>query len=144
MRSFKEDIILNAILIIEFSHRMILIDLGASSLDYAEQFLFDFYTHLPCPNTWYIAYELLLFATQQFTVNAAHANCSKVQHILVDSTPMIYPESVHRLLSFVVIEPESLIWCLSKHVYSGHFYLYFSSLKLYVSYTKYFQNHICS
>jgi hypothetical protein len=78
--------------IIEFSHLMIL-NLGAASLDYVEQFLFDFCTHLPCLNTLYIKYELLLFATQYFTINAARANCSKVQHIIFDSTPMIYPEN---------------------------------------------------
>ncbi|CAF4897937.1 unnamed protein product, partial [Rotaria sp. Silwood1] len=38
--------------VIEFPHLTIL-NLGGSSLDYVEQFLFDFYTCLPCLNTLY-------------------------------------------------------------------------------------------
>ncbi len=77
---------------VEFSHLMIL-NLAASSLDYMEQLLFDYNTRLPCLNTLYINYKLLLFATQYFTINDARANFSKVQHIIVEPPQMIYPEN---------------------------------------------------
>jgi hypothetical protein len=78
--------------VIEFPHLMVL-NLGGASLDYVEQFLFDFYTRLTCLNTLYVNFELLLFATQYFTIDAARANCLKVKHIFFDSKPKMYPEN---------------------------------------------------
>jgi hypothetical protein len=80
--------------IVEFSHLMIL-NLAASSLDYVEQFLFNFNTRLPCLNALHIQYELLMFATQYFTINNARANYSKLQHLIVDSPSMIYPQNFY-------------------------------------------------
>ncbi|CAF1530911.1 unnamed protein product [Rotaria sp. Silwood1] len=78
--------------VIEFPHVTVL-NLCGSSLDYVEQFLFDFYTRLTCLNTLYVDYELLLFATQYFTIDAARVNCSKVKYIFFDSKPKTYPEN---------------------------------------------------
>jgi hypothetical protein len=78
--------------VIEFPHLMVL-NMGGASLDYVEQILFDFYTRLTCLNTFHVNYELLLFATQYFTIDAARANCLKVKHIFFDSEPKMYPEN---------------------------------------------------
>jgi hypothetical protein len=48
--------------IIEFSH-LVILNIAGSSLDYVEQFLFDFNTRLPCLHTLHVNYELLCFAT---------------------------------------------------------------------------------
>ena len=77
--------------IIEFSHLMIL-NVTISHTDYAKQFLFDFNTRLPCLNRLQIKYGDLMMVTENFTKNAARANCSKVQHLICDSKPMTYPE----------------------------------------------------
>jgi hypothetical protein len=74
--------------VIEFPHLTIL-NVGGASLDYVEQFLFDFYTRLPCLNTLYVSYELLMFATQHFTFDAARANCLKVKHIFFNRRAQI-------------------------------------------------------
>jgi hypothetical protein len=81
--------------ITEFSHLMIL-DLATSSLDYVEEFLFDFDTRLPCLNTLHVEYELLLFETQYFTENAARATCSKVRHIILERPQMTHTENFYR------------------------------------------------
>ncbi|CAF2096341.1 unnamed protein product [Rotaria magnacalcarata] len=78
--------------IVQFSHLMIL-DLSMASLDYAEQFLFDFNTHLPCLNTLLINYYILVNATQYFTNNPARATCSKLQRIICEEKPKMYPEN---------------------------------------------------
>ncbi|CAF0793172.1 unnamed protein product [Adineta steineri] len=78
--------------IIEFPHLTVL-DLSGSSLDYVKQFLFDFYTRLPSLNTLHVEYQLLLFATQYFTEDAARANCLKVKHIFFNRKPKTYPEN---------------------------------------------------
>jgi len=80
--------------IIEFSHLMIL-SLSISYIDYAKQFLFDFNARLPCLNKLYIKYQDLVIVTEKFTNNAARANCSKLQHIIFDSKPTIYPENFY-------------------------------------------------
>jgi hypothetical protein len=80
--------------IIEFSH-LVKLNVAGSSLDYVEQFLFDFNTRLPCPHTLHVDYELLCFATQYFTIDAARANCSKVQHIILEPPQMTYPENFY-------------------------------------------------
>jgi hypothetical protein len=77
--------------IIEFSHLMIL-DLSRCDIDYVRQFLFDFKIRLPCLNTLHIKYIDLMIVTENFTNNAARANCSKLRHIIFDSSPMKYPE----------------------------------------------------
>jgi hypothetical protein len=76
-------------------------NLYRSSLDYAEQFLFDFKPRLPCLNTLHIKYVDLVILTENFTNNVARTNCSKLQHIIFDSPPMIYPEHVSLYLPFV-------------------------------------------
>ncbi|CAM4821197.1 unnamed protein product [Rotaria magnacalcarata] len=80
--------------IIEFSHLMIL-NFTISALDYAEQFLSDAITRLPCLNTLCIKYIDLVCVTQNFRNNAARANCSKLQHIIFDSPPTTYPENFY-------------------------------------------------
>ncbi|CAM4778579.1 unnamed protein product [Rotaria magnacalcarata] len=80
--------------IIEFSHLMIL-NLCTASLDYVEQFLFDFNTRLPCLNTLHIQYRLLEIVTQYFTNNTTRAHCSKLQHIIFDCRTKIYPENFY-------------------------------------------------
>jgi len=81
--------------IVEFSHLMIL-ELSAASLDYVEQFFFDFNTRLPCINKLYVEYDLLVNATSHFTNDAARTNCSKLQHIIFSSKPMTYPENFYQ------------------------------------------------
>ncbi|CAF1420546.1 unnamed protein product [Adineta steineri] len=78
--------------VIQFPH-LTELDLSGSSLDYVEQFLFDFYTRLTSLNTLHVEYELLLFATQYFTEDAARANCLKVKHIFFNQKPRTYPEN---------------------------------------------------
>ncbi|CAF0725016.1 unnamed protein product [Adineta steineri] len=78
--------------VIEFPHLTIL-NVGGASLDYVEQFLFDFYTRLTSLHTLHVEYELLLFATQYFTEDAARANCLKVKHIFFDRRPEMFPEN---------------------------------------------------
>jgi hypothetical protein len=80
--------------IIEFSHLMIL-NVAMSCIDYAKQFLFDFNTRLPCLDRLHIKYEDLVIVTENFTNNDARANCSKLQHIIFDSIPTIYPENFY-------------------------------------------------
>ncbi|CAF1379273.1 unnamed protein product [Rotaria sordida] len=80
--------------VIEFSHLMIL-NVAMSYIDYAKQFLFDFNTHLPCLNRLHIKYEDLVIVTENFTNNGTRTNCSKLQHIIFDSIPTIYPENFY-------------------------------------------------
>ncbi|CAM4924218.1 unnamed protein product [Rotaria socialis] len=80
--------------IIEFSHLMIL-NVAMSCIDYAKQFIFDFNTRLPCLNRLHIKYKDLVIVTDNFTNNDARANCSKLQHIIFDSIPTIYPENFY-------------------------------------------------
>ncbi|CAF2142563.1 unnamed protein product [Rotaria magnacalcarata] len=78
----------------EFSHLMIL-NVAMSCIDYAKQFLFDFNTRLPCLNRLHIKYRDLVIVTENFTNNDARVNCSKLQHIIFDSIPTIYPENFY-------------------------------------------------
>ncbi len=80
--------------IVESSHLMAL-DMSASSLDYVEQLLFDFNTHLPCINLFFVDYELLCSATQYFTNNATRANCSRLQRIIINSKPTTLPREFY-------------------------------------------------
>ncbi len=78
--------------IIEFPH-LIKLGLCGSYIDYTKQFLFDCNTRLPSLHTLNIKFEHLVIITENFTNNAARTNCAKLQHLIFDSIPMIYPEN---------------------------------------------------
>jgi hypothetical protein len=79
------------------------LNLTISSSDYAEQFLFDFNTRLPCLSTLSIQYQDLVFVTKNFTNNAARADCSKLQHIIFGSTSKIFPETENFYIYFPLL-----------------------------------------
>jgi hypothetical protein len=75
--------------IIEYSHLMTL-DLIMSHVDYAKQFLLNTNTRLPRLSTLAITYENLVNVTEDFTSDAAHANCSNLKNIFFPEWPRIF------------------------------------------------------
>ena len=69
--------------IVVFPHLNAL-DLNCTCVDYAEQFLFDTNTHMPCLSILRITYENLLKVTDHFTSDAARLNCHKVECLILD------------------------------------------------------------
>ncbi|CAF0937763.1 unnamed protein product [Adineta steineri] len=86
--------------IIEFSHLNNL-RLGSSHIDYAENFLDEMNTRLPCLIHLDISYENLEIVTENFTRDATRRSCAQLNRI-----------QFHKSI-----------------VLSQNFYLYFSSLK---------------
>ncbi|CAF1446521.1 unnamed protein product [Adineta ricciae] len=79
---------------IEFSH-LVILNVAMSHIDYAKQFLFDFNTCLPSLNRLHIKYEDLVIVTENFTNKNAYSNCSKLQHIILNSIPTVYPHNFY-------------------------------------------------
>ncbi len=60
-----------------FPH-LILLQINCAHVDYAEQFLFDKYCHLPCLLNLSIGYESLILVTNNFTNDAVRLTCSRL------------------------------------------------------------------
>jgi len=80
--------------IIEYPHLMHLL-LHCVHIDYMKQFLFESNARLPCLNKLSAQYEDVMTATENFTSDAARANCAKLRHITLYSKPTVYPENFH-------------------------------------------------
>jgi hypothetical protein len=80
--------------IIEYPHLMYL-SLNRVHIDYIKQFLFESNTSLPCLNKLSAQYEDVKNATENFTSDAASANCAKLKYIILYAKPTIYPENFH-------------------------------------------------
>jgi hypothetical protein len=78
--------------IIEYSH-LVELYLNSTHIDYIKQFLFNSNTRLPCLNTLFVKYEDLMTATENFTIDAARANCAKLKHIIFEWSPIVYSEN---------------------------------------------------
>ena len=79
---------------ITFAH-LIFLHIDSSHVDYAAQFLFDQYCHLPCLLDLVIDYESLLRVTNNFTNDAARVTCSKVTSLRVKE-PFVPPKNFHQ------------------------------------------------
>jgi hypothetical protein len=76
---------------IKFSH-LILLNLANAHVDYAEQFLFDKYCHLPCLLNLYIRYESLAVVTNNFTNDETRRTCGKLTNLRVKEV-FVSPEN---------------------------------------------------
>ncbi|CAM4777925.1 unnamed protein product, partial [Rotaria magnacalcarata] len=63
-------------------------------IDYAEQFLYERNAHLPCLSSLEIRYETLSILTNNFTNDAARANCAKLQRLVIKE-PFVHPQYFH-------------------------------------------------
>jgi len=80
--------------IIEFSY-LLELHLTWAHIDYIQQFLFQSNTSLPCLNKLHAQYEDLITVTENFTSDAARANCAKLKHIIFDLIPVVYSENFY-------------------------------------------------
>jgi hypothetical protein len=71
------------------------LNIDCSHVDYAEQFLFDKYCHLPCLLNLIINYESLILVTNNFTNDAACLTCSKLTSLSVKE-PFVPPKNFHQ------------------------------------------------
>lgn len=71
--------------IVEFPH-LSKLNLEYAHMDYAEQFLLNTNSHLPCLNHLEIPYEHLINVTENFTNNAARVICAKVKRLIMTET----------------------------------------------------------
>ena len=69
--------------IIEFPH-LIELHLLHVHIDYVEQFLSNFNTHVPSLNKLYMKYQHLVSVTNNFTRNETRMNCSRLKTIIFD------------------------------------------------------------
>jgi len=91
---FLKELIINNVLpqqnkqhsssLIIFPH-LILLSLVEAHVDYAEQFLVDKNTHVPCLLDLRIAYESLTMITKNFTNDATRLTCAKLKRLHMDS-----------------------------------------------------------
>ena len=77
-----------------FSH-LIFLHIDCAPVDYAEQFLFDKYCHLPCLLNLMIDYKSLILGTNNFTNDAARLTCSKLTSLTVKE-PFVPPKNFHQ------------------------------------------------
>ncbi|CAF4176758.1 unnamed protein product [Rotaria sp. Silwood2] len=80
--------------LILFSH-LVALNLNQSTVDYAEQFLFEKNTRLPRLLKLTIRYETLAIITNNFTNDAARLNCVNLQSIHTNK-PFVRPEKFHQ------------------------------------------------
>jgi hypothetical protein len=82
------------ITLITFSH-LILLNLDCAHVDYAEQFLFDKYCHLPCLLNLNIGYASLALVTNNFTNDATRFTCGKLTCLRINE-PFVPPKNFHQ------------------------------------------------
>jgi hypothetical protein len=70
--------------LITFPH-LILLNLIEAHVDYAEQFLVDKNTHLPCLLDLYIKYESLAMVTNNFINDAKRLTCAQLKRLHMDN-----------------------------------------------------------
>ncbi|CAF1339121.1 unnamed protein product [Rotaria sordida] len=76
--------------LIRFPH-LILLNLVMTHVDYAEQFLSDKKTDLPCLLDLCIEYESLIMVTNNFTNNATRLHCAKLKGLHINK-PFVRPK----------------------------------------------------
>jgi hypothetical protein len=79
---------------IKFPH-LILLNLVQAHVDYAEQFLFDKNTHLPCLLDLCIKYESFAMVTNNFTSDAIRLCCAKLKRLHTNQ-PFVGPKNLHQ------------------------------------------------
>ncbi|CAF3954421.1 unnamed protein product [Rotaria sordida] len=80
--------------LIRFPH-LILLNLVMTHVDYAEQFLSDKKTDLPCLLDLCIEYESLIMVTNNFTNNATRLHCAKLKGLHINK-PFVRPKHFHQ------------------------------------------------
>jgi hypothetical protein len=78
--------------------QLLYLGLYSAHVDYAEQFLFDQYCHLPSLFELQISYASLMSVTNHFTNDATRLTCSKLKHLDIYE-PFVRPEHFHRYFS---------------------------------------------
>jgi hypothetical protein len=75
--------------------QLILLNLVNAHVDYAEQFLFDKNTYLPCLLDLRIEYESLIMVTNNFTNDATRLYCAKLIGLHINK-PFVLPKHFHQ------------------------------------------------
>ena len=72
--------------------QLVKLNLGGAHIDYVKQFLFESNTRLLCLKKLRVKYKHLIIVTDNFTSDAARANCANLKHIIFDDDiPVVYP-----------------------------------------------------
>ncbi|CAF1617429.1 unnamed protein product, partial [Rotaria sp. Silwood1] len=79
--------------IVEYSH-LISLDICSANIYYAEHFLNETKTYLPCLTELKIRYEDLEMVTKNFTSNETRRNCNKVNRLIFKNF-IVYPKDVY-------------------------------------------------
>ncbi|CAF3058906.1 unnamed protein product, partial [Rotaria sp. Silwood2] len=80
--------------LITFPH-LILLNLVEAHVDYAEQFLVDKNTHLPCLLDLYIKYKSLVMVTNNFINDATRRTCAQLKRLHMDNL-FVPPKNFHK------------------------------------------------
>ncbi|CAF3356227.1 unnamed protein product, partial [Rotaria sp. Silwood2] len=79
--------------IVEYPH-LISLDICSANIYYAEHFLNETKTYLPCLTELKIRYQDLEMVTKNFTSNETRRNCTKVNRLIVGNF-IVYPKDVY-------------------------------------------------
>jgi hypothetical protein len=74
--------------------QLIVLNLFQAHVNYAEQFLYDKNTSMPCLLNLGIEYKSLIMVTNNFNNNAARLNCAKLKKLNLDVS-FVRPENFH-------------------------------------------------